>query len=152
MLFIFALWSIMGLDTYCCLIFYGLTLIHLTGPLSQVVVQIMCDIYIWIYIFIYIYIYIYIYIKEKEGLTCWSAPCSFLIWLKKSAHSRFGLNLGVEGKNSLTRNSRTIKHWRSFLNTRKKQEMAFHGINQGERFRFLPFNACLNVNMWSYIV
>uniref|UniRef100_F6GUA0 Uncharacterized protein n=1 Tax=Vitis vinifera TaxID=29760 RepID=F6GUA0_VITVI len=30
----------MGLDTYCCLIFYGLTLIHLTGPLSQVVVQI----------------------------------------------------------------------------------------------------------------
>ena len=45
--FIFALWSIMGLDTYCCLIFYGLTLIHLTDPLSQVV-QIMCrmcDIY-----------------------------------------------------------------------------------------------------------
>ncbi|RVX11703.1 Retrovirus-related Pol polyprotein from transposon TNT 1-94 [Vitis vinifera] len=49
---------------------------------------------------------------------------------KKSTHSRFGLNPGVEGKSSLTRNSRTIKHWRSFLNTRKKQEMAFHGINQ----------------------
>ena len=47
MLFIFALWSIMGLDTYCCLIFYGLTLIHLTDPLSQVVVQIMCVIYIY---------------------------------------------------------------------------------------------------------
>ena len=30
--FIFALWSIIGLDTYCCLSFYGLTLIHLTGP------------------------------------------------------------------------------------------------------------------------
>ena len=64
------------------------------------------------------------------------APCSFLLWLKESTHSRFGLNLGVEGKSSLTRNSRTIKHWRSFLNTRKEQEMAFHGINQGERFRF----------------
>ncbi|RVW34940.1 Retrovirus-related Pol polyprotein from transposon TNT 1-94 [Vitis vinifera] len=49
---------------------------------------------------------------------------------KKSTHSRHGLNLGVEGKSSLTRNSRTIKHWRSFLNTRKEQEMAFHGINQ----------------------
>ncbi|RVW20147.1 Retrovirus-related Pol polyprotein from transposon TNT 1-94 [Vitis vinifera] len=36
-----------------------------------------------------------------------------------------------KGKSSLTRNSRTIKHWRSFLNTRKEQEMAFHGVNQG---------------------
>ncbi|RVX09191.1 Retrovirus-related Pol polyprotein from transposon TNT 1-94 [Vitis vinifera] len=35
-----------------------------------------------------------------------------------------------KGKNSLPRNSRTIKHWRSILNTRKEQEMAFHGINQ----------------------
>ena len=60
----------------------------------------------------------------------------FLLWLKESTHSRHGLNLGVEGKSSLTRNSRTIKHWRSFLNTRKEQEMTFHGINQGERFRF----------------
>ena len=37
----------MGLDIYCCLIFYGLTLIYLIDPLSQVV-QIMCvicDIY-----------------------------------------------------------------------------------------------------------
>ena len=40
----------MGLDTYCCLIFYGLTLIHLTGPLSQVVQLkcVMCNIYIYI--------------------------------------------------------------------------------------------------------
>ena len=134
----------MGLDTYCCLIFYGLTLIHLIGPLSQVVVQIMCVIYI------YEYIYLFIYIHKRKGRALsvrLAAPCSFLLWLKESTHSRFGLNPGVEGKSSLTRNSRTIKHWRSFLNTRKEQEMAFHGINQGERFRFLPFNACLNVNM-----
>ena len=39
--FIFALWSIMELNTYCCLIFYEFILIHLIDPLSQVV-QIMC--------------------------------------------------------------------------------------------------------------
>ena len=50
--FIFALWSIMGLDTYYCLIFYGLTLIHLTDPLTQVV-QIM-------------YVCIFIYISANE--------------------------------------------------------------------------------------
>ena len=46
--FIFALWSIMRSDTYCCLIFYGFTLIYLTGPLSQVVqiMCVMCNIYI----------------------------------------------------------------------------------------------------------
>ena len=50
----FALWSIMGLDTYCCLIFYGLTLTLLTGPLNQVVQlkYVMCNIYIYIYIYI----------------------------------------------------------------------------------------------------
>ena len=37
----------MGLKTYYCYIFYGLTLIYLTGPLSQVV-QLKCDIYIYI--------------------------------------------------------------------------------------------------------
>ena len=120
MLFIFALWSIMGLDTYCCLIFYGLTLIHLTGPLSQVVVQIMCV----------IYIYIYKRIKRLFWLAC------SLLLPPLAEREHVGLNLGVEGKSSLTRNSRTIKHWRSFLNTRKEEEMAFHGINQGERFRF----------------
>ena len=45
----------MGLDIYCCLIFYGLTLIHLIDPLSQVV-QLKCVMFN-----IYIYIYIYIY-------------------------------------------------------------------------------------------
>ena len=47
--FIFALmWSIMGPDTYCYLIFYGFTLIYLTGTLSQVVqiMCVMCNIYI----------------------------------------------------------------------------------------------------------
>ena len=45
--FIFALWSIMELNTYCCLIFYGFILIHLTDPLSQVIqiMCIMCNIY-----------------------------------------------------------------------------------------------------------
>ena len=38
----------MRLDTYCCLIFYGLTLIHLIDLLSQII-QIMCDIYENIY-------------------------------------------------------------------------------------------------------
>ena len=42
--FIFSLWSIMRLDTYYCLIFFGFILIHLTDPLNQVV-QIMSDIY-----------------------------------------------------------------------------------------------------------
>ena len=40
----------MGLETYYCYIFYGLILIYLTGPLSQVV-QVKCDIYIYIYIY-----------------------------------------------------------------------------------------------------
>ena len=71
-----------------------------------------------------------------KGSLCVAGSLLFLLWLKESTHSRHGLNLGVEGKSSLTRNSRTIKHWRSFLNTRKEQEMAFHGINQGEHFRF----------------
>ena len=50
----FALWSIMGLDIYCYLIFYGLTLIHSTDPLSQVVqiMCVMCDIYIYIGFFL----------------------------------------------------------------------------------------------------
>ncbi|RVW76038.1 Retrovirus-related Pol polyprotein from transposon TNT 1-94 [Vitis vinifera] len=45
-----------------------------------------------------------------------------------------------KGKSSLTRNSRTIKHRRSFLNTRKEQEMAFHGINQATATDSSPIN------------
>ena len=87
-----------------------------------------CDIYMNIYIYIY---------KRKGRAHCVAGSLLFLIWLKESTYSRHGLNLGVEGKSSLTRNSRTITHPESrFLNTRKEQEMAFHGINQGERFRF----------------
>ena len=54
--FIFTMWSIMGLDTNCCLIFYVLTLIHLTGPLSQVVqiMCVMCNIYMNLFTYIYI--------------------------------------------------------------------------------------------------
>ena len=80
--FIFALWSIMGLNTYCCLIFYGLTLIHLIDPLSQVV-QIM-------------YVMYDIYISAKEDFF-------FLGW-KKGTHSTLVLRahtnwiLGVERK------------------------------------------------------
>ena len=51
--FIFALLSIMEVDTYCYLIFYGFTLIQLTDPLNQVV-QIMYDIYEYIYLYIFI--------------------------------------------------------------------------------------------------
>ena len=41
-----------GAENILLLHFYGLTLIYLTGPLSQVV-QLKCDIYIYIYIYIY---------------------------------------------------------------------------------------------------
>ena len=86
--FIFTMWSIMGLDTNCCLIFYVLTLIHLTGPLSQVVqiMCVMCDMYEYIYLYICIY-------KCKGRL--------LLLGLKKKGHalhtrleSTHGLNLG----------------------------------------------------------
>ena len=115
--FIFALWSIMGLDTYCCLIFYGLTLIHLTGLLSQVVqiMCVMCDIY-----------------KCKEKL--------LLLGLKKGhalhthLESTHGLNLGC-------RKGRT--HWTQiFIPSRTEHilghqwstKMAFYDINQGKHF------------------
>ena len=89
--FIFALWSIMGLDTYYCLIFYGLTLIHLTDPLTQVVqiMCVMCDIYIYIYVCMYIYLY-----KCK-----WKGSLLLLGW--KNTHSwehTLRLNLEEERK------------------------------------------------------
>ena len=78
----------MGLDT-CCLIFYGLTLIHLTDPLSQVV-QIKCVI-----------CNIYIYIerereRERERDVCafWRAILFSSLWraLPTNTHTHFTLN------------------------------------------------------------
>ena len=81
--FIFVLWSIMGLDTYSCMIFYGLTLIHFTGPLSRVIqiMYVMCE-------------YIYIYISAKEDFF-------FLVLKKRHAlhtclESTYELNLGCK--------------------------------------------------------
>ena len=51
----------MGLDILL-LDFYGLTLIHLTGPLSQVVQTV----YVWYVIYIYELFFIYIYIRGKK--------------------------------------------------------------------------------------
>ena len=52
--------------------FYGLTLIHFTGPLSQVV-QIMCGM-----CDIYEYIYLYIYISANEDF--------FFLGVEKDTH------------------------------------------------------------------
>ena len=94
--FIIALWSIMGLDTYCYLIFYELTLIHLIDPLSQVV-QIMC-----------VMRDIYIYISEKRKIS-YSTSLLLLLWAGEGTHNTFGLNLGCKkGKSSLNPDSHTI--------------------------------------------
>ena len=103
----FALWSIMGLDTYCCLIFYGLTLIHLTGPLSQVVQLkcVMCNIYIYIY----------------RGVCAFGGgPLSLLFSLKNTpghtrTHPTLDWILGIKGKSSLIVHPRSITHPESRL-------------------------------------
>ena len=51
-----------------------------------------CD----IYMNIFIYLYIYIYKRKGRALSCWLAPDSFLLWLKESTHSRFGLSFWTE--------------------------------------------------------
>ena len=73
--FIFALRSIIELDTYCYLIFYRFTLIHLIDPLSQMV-QIICVIYD---IYIYIYIYFFLSWKKVLNLGCRKEKAK-LIW------------------------------------------------------------------------
>ena len=104
----------MGLDTYYCLIFYGLTLIHLIDSLSQVVqiMYVICDIYIYIYITYIIW-------------TTWRHTCF------ESTHR---LNLG-------RRKGRT--HWTQIfipsqtehnLGHQWSTKMAFHGINQDKHF------------------
>ena len=114
--FIFALWFIMGLDTYSCLSFYGLTLIHLIGPLSQVVqiMCVMCDIYIYFF-----------FLGWKKGTHC---------TLHTHLESTHRLNLGY-------RKGRA--HWtRIFIPSRTKHiighqwstKMTFHGINQIKHF------------------
>ena len=87
--FIFALWSIMRLDTYYCLIFYELTLIHFIDSLSQVV-QIMCV------SVIYINIFIYIYISAKEGFFFlgWKKGTHYTLVLR--AHTDWILGIGRE--------------------------------------------------------
>ena len=56
----------MGLDIYCCLIFYGLIIIHLTDPLNQVVQIkcVMCNIYIYINLFTCMYIEIGVHLEK----------------------------------------------------------------------------------------
>ena len=71
----------MGLETYYCFIFYGLTLIYLTGPLSQVV-QLKCD----------IYIYIYIYIKKEMCEREIVIYITFFFFFGRTPHFRLGPN------------------------------------------------------------
>ena len=78
----------MGLTHYC-LIFYGLTLIYLTGPLSQVI-QIMCVMwYIWIYLFVYIH-------KCKMGFFILGLKRARTVRTLQSTHTDW--ILGVERK------------------------------------------------------
>ena len=88
----------MGLGTYCCLIFYRLTLIHLTDPLSQVV-QIMC-----VMRDIYIYKCIKIALSLARSISFSSSSLA-----GKGMQNTLGLNLGYrKGKSSLNPDSHTI--------------------------------------------
>ena len=121
----------MGLDTLL-FDFYGLTLIHLTGPLSQVVVQIMCVIYIWIYLYIYIYrerdvcIFlesIFSSFWELSRQTQSHAPLWTEFWgLKGRAHWSFILGAS---------RTRKADYW-----TSKVAEMASQSTNQGNGLNF----------------
>ena len=124
----------MGLETYYCFIFYGLTLIYLTVPLSQVV-QLKCDIYIYIYI--------------KRCVRGRDRYIPFFFLFGSTPHFRFGPNLGRKGKSSLIPHSRTVTHPESSLEniSGKIERMASHGINPGNHFVFFVLNACLNVDM-----
>ena len=126
--YFFLLWSLMGLDTYCCLIFYVFTLIHLTDPLSQVI-QIMCVMHD---------IYIYISEKRDSSFSC-SISLSFSFLAGEGTHNTLGLNFGCrKGKSSLNPDSHTITNWA--LSWRQwNEKMAFHEINQGERFVYSRF-------------
>ena len=97
---IFALWSIMGLDTYCCLIFYGFTLIHLTDPLSKMVqiMCVMCNIYMNLFTHTHTYIYIYIY------MCAFGETPHFLLLEALHAHTlTLGLNFwGGKGRTHLS--------------------------------------------------
>ena len=127
---IFALWSIMGLDTYCCLIFYGFTLIHLTDPLSKMVqiMCVMCNIYmnlfththtyihIYIHIHTYIYTYTYIYIYIYIYMCIWrDSSFSSLGGTARTHTYTWTEFLGRKGKNSFILNSRTITHLEQLL-------------------------------------
>ena len=90
----------MGLETYYCYIFYGLTLIYLTGPLSQVV-QLKCD----------IYIYIYKEMCERE-IVIYPIFLLFLGVLHIFVLDRIS---GRKGKSSLIPHSRTVTHPESSL-------------------------------------
>ena len=48
----------------------------------------------------------------------------------------FGLNFGRQGKSSLIPHSRTITHPESSLLDIRGEEMASHGMNQGNRMNF----------------
>ena len=141
----------MGLNTYCCLIFYGLTLIHLTSPLSQVVQLkcVMCNIYC-IYVFICIYIY-----RERE-VFAFFGRASFLLFESspgKHTHTlHFGLNFGRQGKSSLIAHSRTITHPKSRLLDIKGEQKWLPKARTKVTDWILLLNACLIVNMWSYAI
>ena len=127
----------MGLDTNYCLIFYGLTLIHLTGPLSQVVQLkcVMCNIYIYIYIYVFICIYIY---RERCLHFLREHPFFFLRALPQThSHTPLWTEFwGLKGRahwSFILGASRTRKadYW-----TSKVAEMASQSTNQGNGLNF----------------
>ena len=134
LIYVFSLWSIMELDTYCCLIFYGLTLIHLIGPLNQVVQlkYVMCNIYI------YIYIYIYIDVCAFEELL------SFLLFGEHSrqthTHTHFTLDwiLGDKGR----------AHWSLILEPSRTRKAAYW---ISEEKKWLPM-AWTKVTGWIFAI
>ena len=134
MLFYFCIMVHNGVGHILLFDFYELTLIHLTGPLSQVV-QIMCN--VW---------YIYIYISAKEGFFSWG--------LKRACtlESTYRLNLGCR-KRRAHWTQIFIPSWtKHILGHQWSTKTAFHGINQGKHFINCHFTSCFNVYMWSYVV
>ena len=119
----------MILDTYCCLIFYGLTLIHLTDPLSQVVQLkcVICNIYIYIYIEVCGLLEEYYSLFSSLWRTLPATHAHTPLWtefwgLKGRAHWSFILGAS---------RTRKADYW-----TSKVVEMASQSTNQGNGLNF----------------
>ena len=134
----------MGLDTYCCLICYGLTLIHLTGPLSQVVQLkcVMCNIYIFVYIYIEMCLHFLVSILSSlwRALQANTLTHSTLDWiLGDKGRAHWSLVLGPS-------RTRKADYWIS-----KGAEMTSQSTNQGNGLNFAIkwMLNCQHVILWN---